>query len=417
MRIAIISLDTRGGIQPYVALALGLQRAGHDLRVVAPSDFMPMLRASGLTAIPLTGSIEAALRGSGGASERGALASIRYVRQQLSQTICQWTREVLAACEGAELIMGGIGGVVVGSAAAERLGVPFIEAHLQPVGAPTRAFPGVLFPGTPGWLGGLGRRVSHTLSELALWTPFQAAVRQARKQVLGLPARAPRASRELPVLYGFSRHVIPRPPDWDPRRHVTGYWNLPAGPAWSPPPALEAFIAAGPRPVCIGFGSMTSADPQAMTDMVLDAVQRAGVRAVLLSGWGALCDVTRPDIFVADEVPHDWLYPRMVAVVHHGGAGTTAAALRAGVPAIVVPFTMDQPFWGSRVAALGVGPKPIARARLTAAALATALREATSDLAMMARAAALGELLRAEDGVAQAVAHVDAFARAAATRT
>ena len=130
----------------------------------------------------------------------------------------------------------------------------------------------------------------------------------------------------------------------------------------------------------------------------------AGVRAVLLSGWGGLRSIEDDDVFCADAMPHDWLFPRVSAAVHHGGAGTTGAALRAGVPAIVVPFAMDQPFWGSRVEALGAGPTPIPRKRLTAARLADALRKAVTDEAMRARAAEIGELLRAEDGVAEAAA-------------
>ena len=160
--------------------------------------------------------------------------------------------------------------------------------------------------------------------------------------------------------------------------------------------------------MCIGFGSMASEDPAAMSALVLEAVKRAGVRAVLLSGWGGLSEVARDDVFATSEAPHDWLFPRMAAVVHHGGAGTTGAALRAGVPAIVVPFTMDQPFWGSRVHALGVGPKPIPRKQLSVDSLSQALRATVADQSMKTRAAALGEKLRAEDGVANAVAHFEA---------
>jgi sterol 3beta-glucosyltransferase len=151
---------------------------------------------------------------------------------------------------------------------------------------------------------------------------------------------------------------------------------------------------------------MASGDPDALTALVLESVRSAGVRAVLLSGWGGLRSLPEADdVFCADALPHDWLFPRVASVVHHGGAGTTGAALRAGVPAIVVPFTMDQPFWGARVAALGVGPEPIPRGRLTQERLAEALRRAVNDEAMRARAAELGAKIRAEDGVAAAVEH------------
>jgi sterol 3beta-glucosyltransferase len=176
-----------------------------------------------------------------------------------------------------------------------------------------------------------------------------------------------------------------------------------------PPAALVDFLAAGPPPVCIGFGSMSSRDPEKLSDVVLRAVRRARVRAVLLSGWGGLADLSGDDVFVAAEAPHDWLYPQMDAVVHHGGAGTTGASFTAGVPAVVVPFAVDQPFWASRVAALGVGPTPIPRKRLTEQNLGDALRASTTEEALTRRAAELGAPIRAEDGVAAAVRHLEAL--------
>jgi hypothetical protein len=300
--------------------------------------------------------------------------------------------------------------MVVGLSVAEKLGKPFIEAHLQPIGAPTDLYPGVLLAGVPRWLGGPGRRLSHHLTELAVWMPFRSAMNSAREKVLGLRGR-PTAADGQPILYGFSRHVVPVPEDSARERHVTGYWFLPSA-ASAPSPALESFLARGGTVVSIGFGSMASTDAASVTALVRDAVRSAGVRAVLLSGWGGLsAPAASDDIFCADAVPHDWLFSRVTAVVHHGGAGTTGAALRAGVPAVVVPFTMDQPFWASRVAALNAGPPPIPRARLTTARLADALRRATTDEAIRASAAAIGAAIRAEDGVANAVAQFDVLAR------
>ena len=227
---------------------------------------------------------------------------------------------------------------------------------------------------------------------------------QARESVLGLSGRPP--ARRGPVLYGFSRHVVPLPTGRERPRHATGYWTLPAGPDWTPPPALAAFLSRPGPVVSIGFGSMAGGDPDATTALAVDAARRAGVRAVLLAGSGGLAATPETDdVFVADAVPHDWLFPRVDAVVHHGGAGTTGAAIQAGVPAVVVPFTVDQPFWASRVAALGVGPAPLPYGQLSAARLADALRQATTDKPMRDRARTLGAAVRAEDGVAAAVAH------------
>jgi len=163
-------------------------------------------------------------------------------------------------------------------------------------------------------------------------------------------------------------------------------------------------------PVSVGFGSMTGRDPERITRVVLAALQRAGQRGVLLTGWGGLRAVDLPrDVFVADAAPHDWLFPRMAAVVHHGGSGTTAAGLRAGGPAVLVPFGGDQFLWGRRIHALNVGPAPIPRSQLNVERLAAALALAC-DAAARERAVALGERIRAEDGVGRAVEVVGARA-------
>ena len=406
MRIAIVANDTRGGVQPYLALGLGLQAAGHDVRVVAPSDFAGMFSEAGLPMAPLSGSVEATLRGSGGEGNRGPIASMRFVARELPKRMQGWTRETLEGCEGADIITGGVGGMVVGRAVAEKLGRPFIETHLQPVGAPTAAYPGVLLPGTPDWLGGWGRRMSHHLTEAALWMPFRRAMASSREQVLGLTGAMP-GLEARPALYGFSRHILPALPQRDRPRHVTGYWTRETDASWSPPAGLEAFLAQGGPVVSIGFGSMADDDPEAVTDLVLGAVRDAGARAILLAGWGGFQTLADEDVYCADVLPHDWLFPKVDAVVHHGGAGTTGAAFQSGTPAIVVPFTMDQPFWGARVAALGVGPSPIPRRRLSRARLAEALASTLADGKMRERASILGAKVRAEDGVAEAVEHLE----------
>ena len=401
MRIAVVCNDTRGGIQPYVALALGLQAAGHDVRAVAPIDLAPMFTSRGIPAATLTGGTADLQRVSREAAEKGIAATIQIAARRLPDFLATWTRETFDACHGVDLMTGGIGGMAVGLAVAEKLDIPFIETHLQPVGAPTTRYPGALLPGVPRWLGNAGRLASHHLSELAIWGPFRPVMASARKKILGLRGR-PRPAAG-PVFYAFSRHVVPVP-DSDARpRHVTGYWNLAGEPGWQPSPQLHGFLSRPEPVVSIGFGSMASQDPAALTDLVTGAVRDAGVRAVVLSGWGGLSNVSSEDIFAASAMPHDWLFPRVAAIVHHGGAGTTGAALQAGVPSIVIPFTMDQPFWASRVRHLAVGPEPIPRARLTRRNLADALRAAVADDAMKRRASELGRLLRSENGVARAV--------------
>lgn len=191
---------------------------------------------------------------------------------------------------------------------------------------------------------------------------------------------------------------------------ITGYWSLDEAPDWRPPARLVEFLESGPPPVYVGFGSMAHRNPQQTTQLVHKALQRSGQRGVLATGWGALSGAQWPhtsDLFMLDSIPHSWLFPRMAAVVHHGGSGTTGAGLRAGVPSVLVPHAGDQPFWARRVADLGVGPRPIPRRRLTAERLAAAIARAVRDEEMRARAAAVGQRIRAEDGVGQAIGIIE----------
>jgi UDP:flavonoid glycosyltransferase YjiC (YdhE family) len=209
---------------------------------------------------------------------------------------------------------------------------------------------------------------------------------------------------QTPSLYAFSPLVAPPPRDWPDWIRVTGYWFLEPPEDWQPQPELLDFLDAGPPPVYIGFGSMTNRKPTESAELALEALKKSGQRGILLRGWGGLTKEDLPkDVFVLDAIPHLWLFPRMAAVIHHGGAGTTGVGLRSGVPSVVVPHFADQPFWGERVHTLGVGPRPIPRWRLTASGLAKAIRRAVEDGEMHSRAALLGEQLRAEQGVQRAV--------------
>jgi sterol 3beta-glucosyltransferase len=200
---------------------------------------------------------------------------------------------------------------------------------------------------------------------------------------------------------------VPAPADWDNSSVVTGYWFLDTPSDWQPPQDLVAFLEHGPAPVYVGFGSMAFHDAARHMAHVLQALRKLGQRAVVASGWGGLkVEEVPASVFVVDSVPHDWLFPQVTAVVHHGGAGTTGAGLRAGKPTVICPFVGDQLFWGRRVAALGVGPRPLPQRRLTGERLAEAIHTAMNDEGMRQRAAALGAVIRSEDGVGQAVTYV-----------
>jgi len=264
-------------------------------------------------------------------------------------------------------------------------------------------------------------RFTYALAQQAGWQLFRPNISRWRRK-LELPP-APRfgyfkqlGTARYPVLNGFSSHVVPRPADWNEHVHVTGYW-FPEDEDWQPPAALRAFVEAGPPPVFIGFGSMPVRDPQRATTLILDAVRQSGQRAILHTGWGQLGRhrLGQPplpeQVFPIEYAPYGWLFPRMSLVVHHGGSGTTASGLRAGVPGLVIPFVFDQFYWGQRLAALGVGPRPIPYRRLTARRLAEAITTALEDRGLRQRAAELGRRIQAEDGLPTAVEVIERTAR------
>jgi sterol 3beta-glucosyltransferase len=412
MRIAIIAPGSRGDVQPYIALGKGLAQAGHVVRLVTHQDFEMLVSSHGLEFWPVAGNVQdiaqsAEMRGRLG---RGNfLAVMSQMAKEAQRGALHLAKGGLAACQGMDLVLAGIGGLFTGLALTEKLGLPLLQAYYIPF-TPTRAYPSFLLPKQPSWLGGSLNRLSHHLVRQIMWQAFRPADRLAREQVLGLtpapfwgPYNADGAKRH-PILYGFSPSVIPPPSDWDDSIHVTGYWFLDTADGWTPPPALTEFLEAGSPPVYVGFGSMSSRKPKETTDLILQVLAQTGQRAIMLSGWGGLHKADLPDsVLMVDSAPFSWPFPRVAAVVHHGGAGTTAAGLWAGVPSVVIPFFADQPFWGQRVAKLGVGPEPIPRKKLTAERLAQAIHTAVTDQAMRQRAADLGAKIQAEDGVARAV--------------
>ncbi|BAZ37731.1 glycosyl transferase family 28 [Calothrix sp. NIES-4101] len=398
MRIAIIAMGSQGDVQPYIALGKGLQQAGYRVRLVTHENFAELVNSHGLEFCPVRGDIQsiAETKEMRELLEKGNfLAITSYTAKQAQRAAIDWANDGIVACEGMDLLIVGVGGLYLGLALAEKLGLPLLQAYVFPF-TPTKAFPSVLFPQSLSQLGGWFNHLSHHLTRQIMWQGFRAGDRLVRQQVLGLKAASfwgaynSEILQQYPILYGFSPSVIPKPSDWS-STHVTGYWFLDSAPDWQPPSALMEFLENGSPPIYIGFGSMSNKNPEETTALVLEALEQTQQRAILLSGWGGLGTQNLPNtIFPIDSIPHSWLFPRVAAVVHHGGAGTTSAGLRAGIPTIIIPYFGDQGFWGERVAQLGVGVKPIPRKQLTAQKLAEAIQQVLTDADMRQRAANLG---------------------------
>jgi len=412
MRIAIITTGSRGDVEPYVALGTGLKKAGHYVRLVSHTNFAQLINSQGLEFWPVDVDVQGIAQSAEMRERLGGgnfLAVMSQMAKEAEKSAHHLAKVGLSACLGIDLILTGIGGLYVGIALAEKLGLPLIQAYYIPF-TPTRLYPSFLIPNGIK-LGGTLNRFSYHLAHQVMWQGFRSADKLVRQKELNLPA-APfwgpynsKSTRDIPILYGFSPSVCPKPPDWGNDIHITGYWFLEPEDNWTPSPALIEFLQSGQPPIYVGFGSMSTRKPEETTRLVLEALAETNQRGILLSGWGGLHAEDLPEsVFMVDSVPFSWLFPRVAAVIHHGGAGTTAAGLRAGVPSVVIPFFADQPFWGRRVADLGVGPAPIPLRRLTVDYLAQAIQTVVNDSAIRQRAAHLGAKIQAEDGVAGAVA-------------
>ncbi|HRN67236.1 MAG TPA: glycosyltransferase [Promineifilum sp.] len=415
--ITIVTTGSRGDVQPFIALGLGLTANGHTVRLATHTLYADWIQSNGLGFSPVEGDPMEAVQGRQGRdwmeTGRRGLGFVRGFRELIGPILHQATADVLAACDGTDLILFSGPAFYTAYNVAEKLGKPFIQSYLQPVN-PTREFPSAIFP-TRHKGGALFNYATHVIGGQLFWQMIRPIMNDVRRDLLKLRPFSfggpflDMLRRRLPVVHGYSPTVLPKPHDWNESAFVTGFW-FQDDPAYTPSEALATFLASGEPPVYVGFGSMTGNDPERLTAVTLEALRLSGRRGVLLSGWAGLAEGDLPDsVLRLDAVPHDWLFPHMAAVVHHGGVGTTHVGLRAGVPNVVVPFFGDQPFWGDRVYELGAGPRPISQSELTAGRLAAAIETATSDEAMRSRAAEMGRRIQAERGVEEAVAIVNRY--------
>lgn len=412
MHITMLALGSRGDVLPYTTLGRALRAAGHRVRFATFENFQQLVTTQGLDFHPVRGDARSLLSGPGGQalaeSGRSPLRMARSTLRLFGVMAGSFARDLsVPGLWDTELIINQLPGGLYGYDLAERLGVPMVLAAVMPL-TPTRHEPMLAFPQLLACIPGYNA-FTHWLAYQLVWQGFRPAVTRWRQATLGL-SKAPlwgyarlMERRCVPVLNGFSAHLVPRPPDWGDHVHVTGYW-FPEDEPWQPPGGLAEFIEDGSPPVFVGFGSMPVRHPERTTAVVLEALARSGQRAIVQAGWAGIGQADLPKgVYQIDYAPYAWLFPRLAAIVHHGGAGTTAFGLRAGVPAIVVPFLFDQFYWGRRISVLGVGPAPIPHKRLSVERLAEALDQAVGDTQMRQRAAELGQKVRSEGGVRAAV--------------
>lgn len=416
LKIAMLVVGTRGDVQPFLAMAKRLQEYGHHVRLATHANFRIFVRSAGVDFYPLGG--DPRVLAGYMARNKGFIPSgpgeISIQRKQIKAII----ESLLPACTEPDLESGvpfRAQAIIANPPAyghahvAEALGVPIHIFFTMPW-TPTYEFPHPLarVPQAAGyWL-------SYIVVDLLIWWGIRGYINDFRRRKLKLPPIAyftmyNGSISHLPTGYMWSSHLVPKPSDWGPLVDVVGYCFLNLGSKYQSREEFVQWIQKGSKPIYIGFGSMPLEDPKKTTDVILEALKDTGQRGIIDRGWGDLgiFPEVPENIFLLEDCPHDWLFPQCSAVVHHGGAGTTATGLRAGCPTTIVPFFGDQFFWGDRVHEKGLGPAPIPISQLSIESLSNAIQFMLQP-EVKSRAIELAKLIENEDGVAAAV---DAFHR------
>ncbi|KAI7822657.1 hypothetical protein BC939DRAFT_503666 [Gamsiella multidivaricata] len=418
LHITCLTIGSRGDVQPYIALCKRLMKDGHKCRISTHGEYKDWIEGHG---------IEFGLVG-GDPGElielcvENGMFTVSFIRESLKR-FRGWLDELLdtawESCQNTDVLIESPS-AMAGIHIAERLDIPYFRAFPFPW-TRTRNFPHP-FAVPEHNLGRSYNYMTYVMIEQVFWKGISGQVNKWRKDTLGLgPTSLEKMdAHHVPSLYSWSPHLVPAPGDWHSWVHVTGYWFLDNPDlTWTPPKDLVAFLKADPnnKPVYIGFGSMVVPDPDGMTRAIINAVVKSGVRAIISKGWSDRLTsqddplsaaskaaseeiVYPPSIYMLKSVPHDWLFPQLAGCVHHGGAGTAAAGLRAGIPTVIKPFFGDQYFWAQRLEEAGVG---VWCHELTVKKLTSALVTITTDEKMIRKAQMMGEKIRAEDGVGEAI--------------
>jgi sterol 3beta-glucosyltransferase len=412
LRITLATIGTRGDVQPYIGVARELEKRGHRVTVATHEEFGPMLAQYGLEHRPTGGNFRRLMDSELGRawlnSGDSPFKYAKYARElfmPLQEMYCQEFDDACADAEGVVFYAMAVGGLY----AAERRRLPVVAVAPWAMVPNREVIPVAssfidLLPGSvKKWLG-------SQIMKLAIGSMTEP--HNAYRKRVGLPPMTAASFLHhafeigTPTVHLFSEHVVPRPRDWAPQHQVAGFSFAPETP-YEPPASLVDFLSSGSQPIYLGFGSMTGFEPEQLAELATRAARLAGVRAVVASGWAGLQPKPSDDVYVIDEIPHEWLFPRVSAVVHHGGAGTLATGFRFGKPTVVAAFFADQPVWGRLNEKLGSGPKPLARQSITAENLAVAIRKAVTDEKYRLRAEELAAKIATENGAARAAEMIE----------
>lgn len=420
MKITLLALGSRGDVQPFLALGLGLQQAGYAVTIAAGQDFASWIVNNGLNFQPFAVNLHELLQEqtnkqwieNNGGNPFAQMRGLRHLIDQISGTLVADIEHMIS---GTDIVISNAMTYPIVDSLNEKNTFLHINAAVHPV-TPTSDYLSTLMYIRQ--QRSVTNRIGGYLFLWGVWYAFKNLIDELRHDKNLNPIGRGEFFRrwnKARILYAVSPLVLPTASDWDENKIVSGYWFLDDETYWQPPQELQDFLESGDSPVYVGFGSMSSVNPKATTQLIIQALKQTGQRGIISKGWAGLEANHLPDsIFMIDDVPHNWLFPRMKAIVHHGGSGTTASALRAGRPQTIVAHGVDQPFFGRRLPELGVGTPFIHRPNLTIERLVKAINGMVDNQSMETRAQQIAGEIRKEEGVAVAIKQIEHWAKSSA---
>lgn len=412
MKITILTYGSRGDVQPFLPLSVKLISRGHAVKLAAPSRFENLVEGYGITFVPLTGDPETAiLRINDARNNIFKMLSEGFAHAlEVGGDVFQQSAE---ACRDADLIVHAFSHTVDGHTRAREMNIPDVHVQTFPMYASTGDYPSVVLPD-------LKIRALNYFTHVAgikiMWWLSLFGFRQISRRA-GLPKRRlyfpfDKTSLRPPTLMlcAWSPSLLPPSREWSANVHVTGYFFFDETESFQPSTELQNFLDSGDTPICVSFGSMVNRDAETIDRIIRESLSKTGQRGIILSGWGGARNSSSSNLLYLESAPHDWLLPRCKMLIHHGGAGTVAAGLRAGIPQVIVPFMTDQPFWARRVHAVGAAPNPILVKHLSVERLTQAIIEASGDN-IRQHAHVLGQSINKEDGVMRAIELIESHAQ------
>jgi len=413
MKISILTLGTRGDVQPFIALALGLKNKGYSVIICAPKSFKKLIEDYRIEFYPISSDYNELLNSPEGKTllKYYPFSLIFNFKKVILPFIYKGFDEYLDYSKDSDLIIYHPK-VLVAPDIAEKYDIPCIIAGTVPMLSRTGEFlnPALkAYINTPKWF----NRLSYSINSL-LQLPFRGVVNNWRKSRLGLPGRksfkdiTKIKGRTIPIMYSCSKYVVEIPKDWNDTTEMTGYWFLDKTSEYQPHRTLEDFLNNPSPPVCFTFSSLPIKNPKKLIEIVAMALKDTGQRGIIVSGFTDLKVNNIPEnILLTGPIPYSRLFPRVKIIVHHGGAGTTAEAIRAKRPMIITPYNVDQPFWAKRCFKSGVSTKPIPFRKLNSRNLAVAINQIMENKSYSQKAEELGKKISSENGVESAIKFIE----------